>query len=129
MKRLIVLSTLVPVLLAGCTKYAMVEQVRVGMTSSEFAQLETPCFYRGQSDKYLKYSCKFDVPSGYKFDERLIRPYIVTFKNGRLSQITLDERELDRDVIRYQDYFYYPPTYGYRNRYFYRGYRYPYYYP
>ena len=105
------------------------------MTPDEFAQLQTPCFYRGQSDKYLRYNCEFDVPSDYEFDKRLIKPYIVTFENGKLTQIKLDERELDRDVIRYRDpYFYrgygHPYFYrGYRHPYFYRGYRYPYFYP
>jgi hypothetical protein len=97
----------------GCTKYADIEQVQMGMPLDELLQLETPCYYRGTSGDQLKYSCKFSVPYESAFSKRAVRPYVLMFKEGKLTEMELDERELDRQSIRSQSHY----KYGYYGRY------------
>lgn len=108
--------------LTGCVHYAGIEQVRMGMTREEFSYLDTPCYYRGQNNENTQYSCRFKMPTGS------IRPYILTFTAGRLTEIMVDENELDRQIMRnqfyYQHHFYYHPGFGYHY-----GYPHPFYYP
>lgn len=111
----------------GCVQYAGIEQTRMGMTVNELRMIDTPCYFRGESGEKILYNCQFSVPTGPYSNERTIKPYILTFEDDRLTEIALDEQELDRqrfeDGLYYQHRFYYP--YGYH---FYYG-GYPYWYP
>lgn len=131
MKLLLMLIILLVIAVPGCTQYAAIDNVRTGMTVDELIQIETPCYCSGKSDESLTYNCDFKVPGG------LVKPYILTFKDGKLAEIAIDQKELDRRQIRdrfyYGDRYYlhygYPFYYGYPYRYGY-GYYYgfPYYY-
>jgi hypothetical protein len=122
MKHLLPTILFSAVLLSGCANYAYIEQARMGMTYEEFSYLDTPCDYRGQTDKNVFYTCKFKMPTG------LIRPYVMTFTDGKLTEIMLDENEMNRQIMRdriyYQHHFYHHPGFGY-----YYGYPHPFYYP
>ena len=111
MKRLSITTISLLFLLAGCTDYARREDIKMGMTVDEVA-VRTPCFFRGGSGISLKYSCQLDVPSGQYLERRSIIPYILTFEDGRLKKIELDEAERQREAIMYRYYYDYP-GYGY----------------
>lgn len=124
MKQILPILLLPALMLAGCTNYAVIEQARMGMTVDELLMIDTPCYFRGESDSKVTYNCRFSVPNGPYSADRTVKPYIMTFEDGKLTEITLDEKELDRQTLRdglYYDYgFYYP--YGYYIHY--RGYPY-----
>jgi hypothetical protein len=124
MKQILSILIAPALMLAGCTNYAVIEQARIGMTVDELLMIDTPCYYSGESDDTVTYNCSFSVPVGPYSSDRAIKPYIMTFENGKLAKITLDQKELDRQTLRdnlYYDYgFYYP--YGYYLHY--RGYPY-----
>lgn len=110
MKRSSHILTLVMVMLTGCVNYAPIEQTRMGMTLQEFSYLDTPCYYRGENGESIQYSCKFKMPTGS------IRPYIMTFTDGRLTEILVDENELDRQMMQDRidlQYHLYHPRFGY----------------
>jgi len=112
-------------LLGGCTNYAQVEQARLGMSIRELRQIDTPCYYSGESDGQVTYNCRFSVPAGPYSNKRTVKPYILRFENDELTEIKLNEKELDRDAIRDEYHFhhqYYHP-YGYYH------YGFPYWYP
>lgn len=115
-------SILLPILLTGCVNYANIEQTRMGMTVDELLAIDTPCYYRGESENQVTYNCQFSVPTSRYTTDRTVKPYILTFENGKLTEIKVNEQELDRRMLR--DGFYGPYPYGY---YFHYGY--PYYYP
>lgn len=115
MKYLFVLWILLVIVLPGCVQYAGIENVRIGMSVDELKQIETPCYCSGQSDKSLTYKCRFKVNRPGAF----VQPYILTFIDGKLTDVVIDEKELDRQQIREQFY--------YRDRYYFH-YGYPYYY-
>ena len=91
---------LLPLVLAGCTQYANIDQVQIGMSLNEFTQLQTPLNFRGTSGDYTQYSCKLRVPYQQALSSTAIRPYVLTFKEGTLTEIEIDENELNRQAIR-----------------------------
>ncbi|HIJ70814.1 MAG TPA: hypothetical protein HPP87_05550 [Planctomycetes bacterium] len=97
MKKFLIISVL---LLTGCNQYVKVDQLEMGMTIDEVTQLELLWSYRGQTDQYIEYSCKLKIPSSYTLDGWAIKPYILTFKDNKLHQIMIDERELDRQIAK-----------------------------
>lgn len=114
--------TLLALTVNGCVHYAAIEQVHTGMTIQELMQVDTPCYYRGTKEQEVCYSCQFKVPNDHS-----VKPYILTFKDGKLVEITLDERELDRQQMR--NWYYYGPGYYYYYGYPYGPYPYRYGYP
>jgi len=114
---------LLAVLLTGCTKYARVEQLQLGMNFAEVSRVVEKYTYRGQTENSMEYSCKLDVPSSASFNGRTLQPYILKFRDNRLEEITLDERALDRQATQYRYSF----GYGYGYPYYWggRGYWYP----
>ncbi len=100
-------------MLAGCTQYTRVEQLELGMTKDEVMNMTSGCSYRGESENFIQYSCKLDVPSGKNLDKRAVRPFILSFEKDKLKKIMLDEQALQREAIRYRHdylrghYFYY----------------------
>lgn len=111
MKHLSILTVLV-LDAGGCVHYAAIEQVNPGMTVQELLQVDTPCYYRGTKDGEVSYNCQFRVSSNEHLSGSSVKPYILTFKDGKLNEITLNERELYRQQIR--DWYYYDPGYYYR---------------
>ena len=111
-------------LLSGCSEYARLEDVGLGMTVSEVTR-QTPCIYKGKTDSQLQYSCMLNVPAGQYYYGRTVRPYILSFENGQLAKIDLDEKELDREALRYRfNHLYH--GYGYHGHYGYGYGRYGY---
>lgn len=115
MRRLWLLTLLLPVVLSGCAEYAQIEQVRMGMTIEDFRLLSTPTYFRGETENTLEYGCQLDVPSGQGLSKRSIRPYIMTFEDGKLSKIEYDEEESNRESLRNEYRF----GYGFGTRYYY----------
>jgi hypothetical protein len=103
---------------SGCVHYADIERIQLGMTAEALMRMDTPCYYRGTRGEKVFYNCKFNVSSGEFRSGRVVKPYVLTFENNALTEIDLDERELDRQQI--QDWYYYDPG-------FYHPYGYPYY--
>ncbi len=103
------------VFLAGCASYSRIESVHIGMSLEDVMALQSPCYYRGQDGISTAYGCDFEVPSG---SGRTIKPYILTFNYGRLVDISIDERQLDREAMR--DSYYDP---HFRSGFFYHHYR------
>ena len=120
MRRFLIITVLLPLLMAGCTQYARMEEVKMGMPLDEFLQLPTPCYYRATLDNRVQYSCRFNVRYGESISTRVIRPYIMTFEDGVLSQIAFDEQERTRQLLRNQYHYRrgYWHGYGYRGHHF-----------
>jgi outer membrane protein assembly factor BamE (lipoprotein component of BamABCDE complex) len=97
------------ILLAGCTHYANVDQVHKGMTVDQVLAIDTPCYYRGESGQIISYNCEFSVL--YK-NHKSIKPYILTFKDGKLARIAINEKALTREALEDQYYDNYPWFYG-----------------
>ena len=111
---------LLMVSVSGCTHYTNIERVQIGMTPEELMQIDTPCYYRGSQGEKTYYNCKFKVSSSEYMSSHAVKPYILTFTDNKLAEISLDEAELDRQQIR--NWYYGPGYYG-------PGYYYPYGYP
>lgn len=106
---------MLPLILSGCAHYARMEQVRIGMTVEDFRLLSTPCYYRGATEDTLEYGCRLNVPSGQGLSKRSIRPYVMTFEEGKLTRIEYDEEESKRQESRDAYRF----GYGVGTRYYY----------
>jgi hypothetical protein len=110
---------LLPLVLTGCAQYARLEQVEIGMTLDNFRTLPTPIYYRGTSENTVQYGARLIVPSGQSLSQRSILPYIFTFTDNKLTEITFDEEEQKRRERRgefrfgygfgYHRYHYYHP--------------------
>lgn len=88
--------------ITGCANYAQIEQLQMGMTTQEVAAIAPDCTISARSWETSEYKCRLNVPKASNPDDRTINPYILKFKNDRLQEITLDEKQLDRDNIRYR---------------------------
>lgn len=109
MRHFLIIMVLLPVLITGCTQYTRLEDVELGMPLDEFLLLESSCYYRSTSGDTVRYSCQFNAPAGKAISGRGIRPYLVTFENGILTQIDYDEAERIEQMLRRR----YPPHYHY----------------
>ena len=104
--------------LSGCVHYANIERTRMGMTVNELLAIDTPCYYHSETDNTVNYNCRFSVPSGRHGENRSIKPYIMTFEDGKLTEIRINEEQLDRESLRDEFYYrhhfnYYPYPFGY----------------
>ena len=117
MKRLMPILLGSILMLTGCVNYANVEQARIGMTVDQLLAIDTPCYYRGESNGKTTYNCKFSVPAGSYSSARAVKPYIMTFEDGKLTDMTLNQKEIQRQMMRDRIYL---------ERRLYRPYRYPY---
>jgi len=114
-----VLSTFLCVFIfSGCTHYAYIEQVQIGITIEELMQIDTPCYVNSTYEDKTLYNCRFRVSSKEYTFGRSVKPYILTFEDDTLTDITLNEHELDRLLMR--EWYYGPGYHPY-------GYPYPYY--
>lgn len=108
MKKALFVSVLLMPLFTGCTDYARIEQLYLGMSMEQARQIAPNCTFRGEAENTIEYTCDLSVPRGYESPNRIVKPYILVFRNERLYEITLDEKELDRRAL--PDRVYYPPS-------------------